>query len=129
MVAIVTALAAGRRAAEALMTATVRVTRLGADVDPLTGLGERVVVYEGRGKIQTYEPYESQRTVAGGTVTTQRYQVHVPVTAGPFEEGDLIEIVASPTMPHLVGDAFRLAGLHEKTFQTAQRLLCDERTR
>ena len=123
------ALESGRRAAEALMTAKVRITRQSGEVDELTGLAAQVTVYEGRAKVQTYEPYESERTVAGATVVTQRYQVHVPVTAGLFEVGDLIEIVESPRMPHLVGDVFRLAGLHEKSHQTAQRLLTDERSR
>ena len=118
-----------RRRAERLLKGEVRVTRLSTEVDELTGRGLRTVVYEGRGKIHTYEPYESERTSAGATVTTQRYQVHVPVDSGPYEVGDLIKIVESPTMPHLVGDEFRLAGLHEKTLQTAQRLLTDERTR
>ena len=111
------------------MLAKVEITRLSAEVDELTGEGLRSMVYAGRAKIQTYEPYESERTSAGATVTTQRYHVHVPVDSGPYEVGDLIKIVESPTMPHLVGDEFRLAGLHEKTLQTAQRLLTDERTR
>lgn len=118
-----------RRRAERLLKGEVRVTRLSTEVDELTGRGLRTVVYEGRGKIQTYEPYESERTSAGATVATQRYQVHVPVDSGPYEVGDLIKIIKSPDMPHLVGDEFRLAGLHEKTLQTAQRLLTDERTR
>ena len=123
------ALASGRAAAERLMTSTLRVTRLDpATIDRRTGEGERVTVYEGRGKVQTYEPHEADRELAGGTVVVQRYHVHVPVTAGPFENGDLVEIVDSPTMPHATGDVFRIAGLHEKSHQTAQRLLVDEIT-
>lgn len=118
-----------RALAESLMTSTLRVTRLDpATIDRRTGEGERVTVYEGRGKVQTYEPYESDRERVSGTVVVQRYHVHVPVTAGPFEVGDLVEVVASPTMPHAVGDVFRVAGLHEKSHQTAQRLLADEIT-
>lgn len=120
---------AGRAAAERLMTATVKITRLDGEPDRLTGRPGQRLIYRGRGKVQTYEPYEQERTAAGATVVTQRYQVHVPCSAGPFEVGDLIEIVNSPGMPQLEGDVFRLAGLHEKSLQTAQRLLTDERTR
>ena len=124
---ITAALREMRAHAESLMVATVRITRLG-EVDRRTGLADRITVYEGRGKVQTYEPYEADREVTGGTWVVQRYHVHVPVTAGPFENGDLVEILTSPLMPHQVGDVFRVAGLHEKTMQTAQRLLVDEIT-
>lgn len=121
------ALLAGRAAAERLMVATVRITRTDRSTrDPLTGLGTPTTVYEGRAKVQTYEPHEVGRDSAGSTQIVQRYHVHVPVDSGPFEVGDLVHILTSPLMPHAVGDRFRVAGLHEKSLQTAQRLLVDE---
>jgi len=83
-------------------------------------------VYAGRCKVTSFQPYESDREAGGATVTTQRYFVHVPVTAGPFEIGDLVTITSGANEPTTIGRKFRVAGLHEKTWQTAQRLLVDE---
>lgn len=115
-----------RRRAVKLMAAHLEITRADTSQrDPITGESRRAAIYDGPGKIQTYEPHETAHQVGGGTVVTQRYAVHVPVSAGPFEIGDLVYVVESPTMPHAVGDVFRVAGLHEETHQTAQRLLVD----
>lgn len=81
-------------------------------------------VYVGPGKIQTFEPHESQREVAGGTAVEQRYGVHIPVGEGPFHVGDFATRI-TPGKPERV---FRVAGTHEKTYQSMQRLLCDEQT-
>lgn len=90
-------------------------------VDPVTGVvsPSAVPVYSGRCKVNTYQPYEEQRDVAGQTVVSQRYSLHVPVGAGPFAVGDVVSVS---------GRRFRVGGTHAKTFQTAQRLLCDELT-
>lgn len=122
------ALAAGRREAEALMLDSCTIRRV---VDVLTDAdGNDIAVYEsvyaGRCKVQTYEPYERSPESGGRTVVVQRYSVHVPVGAGPFLPGDVITITASRFATHAVGATYRVAGLHEKTFQTAQRLLVDE---
>ena len=93
----------------------------GYDVPP-----QPATVYEGRCKVATYEPYEATPDVGGKTVVQQRYSVHVPVSAGPFEVGDVVTITASAQLPATTGRTFRVAGLHEKTWQTAQRLLVDE---
>lgn len=75
--------------------------------------------YVGRCKIQTYEPYEQAPEVGASTPVIQRYSLHVPIGAGPFEVGDVATVG---------GRVFRVGGLHGKTFQTAQRLLVDEIT-
>ena len=74
-------------------------------------------VYAGRCKVQSQQPYEITPDVGGATETVQRYMVHVPVGVGPVRIGD--RIVAR-------GRTFRVAGEHDKTFQTAQRLIVDE---
>lgn len=121
------ALLAGRRAAEHLMVDACLVERVmgeeAIDEEGRIVVG-RVTVYSGRCRVQTYEPYETARESAGATVIQQRYSVHVPVTAGPFRPGDLVTITGGSSSA--VGSLYRIAGIHEKTFQTAQRLLVDE---
>lgn len=115
----------GQLAAERLMIDRVLIERPG-DLDPVTGERSWSTVYDGRGKVQTYEPYES--TIAsqtGHTYVTQRYSVHVPVDAGQFDIGDRVTITRG-IGPVEKGIQYRVAGLHEKTFQTAQRLLVDQ---
>jgi hypothetical protein len=114
---------AGRRAAEALMVDTCTIDRITGEA---TGEDGRVTPtyadpppYAGKCKLQTYEPYEQTPEVGGSTPTVQRYSLHVPVTAGPLEVGDVATVGAR---------RFRIAGLHRKSFQTAQRLLVDEIT-
>lgn len=118
-----------RAEAESLMvdSCTIRRVTSTGDVDDD---GNPVVtgptVYAGRCKVQTYEPYEQNREVGSSSSVTQRYSIHVPVTAGPFEVGDVVTITASAEFPTTLNRTFRVEGLHEKTWQTAQRLLTDE---
>lgn len=125
------ALLEGRRLAESLMTDAVTVRRvLRVEADDLTGEDVPVYaaepVYVGRAKVQTYEPHEQTPAVAGHTTVVQRYHVHMPIAAGPFRPGDVVEVTASEHNPHLPGTVYRIAGPHEKAQQTAQRLLVDE---
>lgn len=114
--------ARGARRAESLMVELCTVVRPGPNVvDPATGVvsPSSTQVYSGRCKVNTYEPYEEQRDVSGQTVVSQRYSVHVPLSAGPFAVGDVVAVGSR---------RFRVGGTHQKSFQTAQRLLCDELT-
>lgn len=117
----------GRAAALRHMRDQVTITRPGPLAPGPTGRYEPTeqVIYQGPGKIQTYEPYEQAPEVAGHTATIQRYRLDLPVTAGPIEVGDVATVTA-PRPPHTGPRTFRVAGLHEKTAQTAQRLLVDE---
>lgn len=83
----------------------------GRDV-PLWG-----VVASGVCKLQSVETVTRDLEVAGASVTVQRLQIHVPVTAGPFRVNDRFEVM---------GRTFRVTALHGKTFQTAQRLPVEE---
>lgn len=89
-------------------------------------ISTETVRYAGKCKVQTYEPYEQTREVARTTQVIQRYSVHVPIDAGPFEVGDVVRITASAGLPSTLSRTFRIEGLLEKTWQTAQRLLVDE---
>lgn len=125
--AIAAALPELQAQAESMMTDTCRVTRLGA-AEWVTGADgiERppgpVTVYEGQCKVQTFQPYEQTPEVGGSMEVVQRYNLHLPVSAGPFQVGDLIE----RTTPGKPARHWRVGGLHEKTHQTSQRLLVDE---
>ena len=126
---IISALPEMRRVAESLMVDTLRIERVSKEgiEDGLGGITyPTVVVYEGKGKIQTYEPYEQAPTVGGASFVKQRYSAHIPWDAGEFEPGDVVKLVASRFPVSAVGRKYRVAGVHEKTLQTAQRLLVDE---
>jgi hypothetical protein len=120
--AIAAAIGPMQERAESLMTDPCMIVRPGAAAtDPDTGevTNPTTPVYDGPAKLTTYEPYEQTPDVGSSTPTLQRYSLHVPVTAGPFEVGDVATIL---------GRRFRIAGPHGKTWQTARRLLVDEIT-
>lgn len=129
----------GRLAAETLMVDTCAITRPTGPpgpVDPVTGLrtpaptttvyGPSIDPDQGRCKVQTYEPYETDRESGDHVWTQQRYNLHVPIGAPVVEVGDTVEIVTSRFNPSLVGRVYRVAGEHAKSMATARRLLIDE---
>lgn len=79
-------------------------------------------VYSGACAITGDRPYEQARETGGATTTVQRYLLKVPATAGPFDEGVVVEITESRFQPHLVGNVYRIAGRDERTAQTSQRM-------
>jgi hypothetical protein len=127
-------LAEGRAAAEAIMLDACTITRVTGEpgpIDPETGLrspAPTATVYSGKCKVQTYEPHESARASGDHVYTEQRYHLHLPIGAGPIEVDDEALITAASADSELVGKTYRIAGLHSKTFATAQRLLVDEIT-
>jgi hypothetical protein len=140
-VTVLTALAAGRAAAEAIMLDACVITRpTGAPgtVDRVTGerdpapvetvypLPDAEAPADGRCKVQTFEPYESNRDSGGHVYTEQRYSLHIPVSVTGIRVGDRVQITAAVSDPQLVGRTYRIAGLHHKTYATAQRLPMEE---
>jgi hypothetical protein len=81
--------------------------------------GPAVEPHKGKCKVQANQLTDMSPEVGGATLTVQRYRVDIPVSAGPIEVGDLIETR---------GRQFRVTGLHDKTWQTAQRLPVEEVT-
>ena len=109
--------ARGQKAAEALMVDHVDVSRVQRVRDPETYVESvvEVAVWSGPCKVQTYEPDAIDRVSAGRPVVSQEDRLHVPVTAGPFEIGDIARVTG-------LERPCRIDGLLGKTFQTAQRL-------
>lgn len=111
------ALRSGQRLAQSLMVDRVVVSRVVRVRDPITYVesDSEVEVWSGPCKVQTYEPDAIDATSGGRPVSLQEDRLHVPVSAGPFEIGD-IAWVQGYERP------YRIDGLISKTFQTAQRL-------
>lgn len=117
-----------RREAEALMTSEWLVERLAEDA-PLVGFTPtptRTTVYEGRGKLQSYEGNESRRGLSDASVTVQRLAIHFPVGAFEPMPGDVATCTASSN-PALVGRVFRVSQWWPlKEHATAYRVAVDE---
>lgn len=73
------------------------------------------LVYEGRCKVQSYESYEVTPSAGEHRFTQQRYQIHLPVTAGPFDVNDVITVDGYQY-------AFDVSNDFAKTYATATRL-------
>ena len=133
----------GQVLAESLMTERIIIDRpeTSTDVDDdgrpvITG----PVIYDGIGKIRTFRPYEQSPDVAGAAdVTVQRTDWHIPADSrmealidsgrvttwqGPVQAGDRARRVTDGKPVKTV----RIAGEHEMTHQTAQRLAVDDIT-
>lgn len=114
-----------------LMTTQVTIRRItGVTTDPLTGVDVPTaeVVYEGRGKLQTFEGYEREAESAGQSVTVQRMSLHLPVGAYRPAVGD-VAVVTGSTDELLVGREFRLVQVAPfKEHATAYRIFVEEVT-
>lgn len=120
-----------RRRADRLMVSDLRVIRYHGKPYTVPGslrpVRDSTVVYEGRGKIQSYEAHEQSVTVAGASVTVVRTRVDFPVSGG-YEPrpGDMVEVLANPDDPKLEGRTFRLASDSPyKSATTAYRVFAD----
>lgn len=124
------ALHAGRAAAERLMRATVRVERevgqIVYDPDGTNPRRETLLIYEGRGKVQSYEGHEQPVVTAGQSIAMLRTRVDVPVGSGPFIPGDRVKVLANPDDPMLETVELRIAALAPfKSMATAYRVFAD----
>ena len=116
----------GRRMAESLMVDRWRVYKLDMDdVDPLTGEAVRVIVYEGKAKLTSYEGYEQTPEVIGHTSTVQRMSLHLPV--GPYRpQVGHVAVCVESLDPNLIGTQYRMTqDAPFKTFATAYRVFVD----
>ena len=122
--------AAGRRAAESLMTTQVTVTRPGPLVEQPDGTvaPSQTTVYTGKAKLQSYEGYESNPEAGGHVFTEQRMSLHFPVGSFAMQVGDEAVITGS-TDPLLIERRFRLVQVAPfKEHATAYRTFVEEVT-
>ena len=120
--------ARGRRAAEALMTDLVRVSRASGRpvTDPVTGVVSTpsVEVYEGIGRVQGRAT--EAKTVDGVQVyVLSDLTVQLPVSVEPVVD-DEVRVVESLTEPHLVGRTFRVKSAPRKSHATMTRCEAEE---
>lgn len=111
-----------REQAESRMTATCTVDRPDGTPDPVTGVTPADRVYDGRCRVQTWEPHESETDAGARRRTSQRYSVHVPVGSFAPRRDDIVIVTVSADDPHLVGRRYRVAALLHKEAATAYRL-------
>lgn len=120
----------GRKEAERLMVDTVTITRVTTsdtvDEDTLQYEETVDVIYSGKAKVQTYEPFEQNPEAGGHSFTVQRYRIHVPAETEDIRVDDTVTVTASELDVSLVGKSYRVAALLHKSFATAQRLFVDE---
>lgn len=112
--------------AEERMTDTWNIYLLDKETaDPLTGLPEKVLLYSGKGRLQSFEGYERNPEIIGHTSTVQRMSLHLPIGDYRPQEGHLAVCVSSFD-PNLVGNEYRMVqDAPFKTIGTAYRVFVD----
>ena len=125
------AVAAGRRAAEALMTDACQISRVtGTTTNPDTGVvtTTTATVYAGKCRLQQRAGTALRAEVGEASVLLTRLELHVPWgTAGVAAEQHVTVTAAAD--PALVGAKFTVRGpLTAKSYATAQRWELEEVT-
>lgn len=115
-----------REAAESMMTDTWTVYRTGAEVlNETTGNYEPVTttVYDGPGKLQSFESYEQTPEAGGHQFTQMRPTLHLPVneSSANVRPDDVAVCTASTMDADLVGTEVTVNGVQSKTYMTARR--------
>jgi hypothetical protein len=114
------------------MTDTVAITYATGDttIDETTGSETPAYTtrFTSKCKIQTRALQARQEEVGGRTATTVTVELHLPVTAGAVEVGDVAEITAVGALSdvQLLGRKFRVIAPVAKSFATARRLDVEE---
>jgi hypothetical protein len=80
------------------------------------------LVYDGRCKVQTWQPFEQTPEAGAHSYTVQRYSVHIPVGAYHPHIGDVVTIGTCTLDPGLPGRVLRVVALLHKTYASAYRL-------
>lgn len=124
-------LAAGRRAAEALMVDECVIRRrTGETTDDESGVvtPTYTTVYAGRCRVQQPSATAQERESGEAALLMLRFELQVPMSVIGVAADDEVEITASVHDPDLVGRQFVVRGLAHKTHATARRMQVEERT-
>lgn len=126
---MVTALTAGRAAAEALMVATCTISRGAGDPVWDGGAGTYTpappeVIYAGRCRVKAGARVVRDAEAGELTVGVGVLELHLPITAesGLVRRGDVARIDVNPTDPALVGRELVVQAPHAATTKTARKL-------
>lgn len=133
-----TALAAGRRAAEALMTDAATVYRPGSEVfDRTTGQvvagPPEVVFYTGPARVRVAQLADSDVQAGEQEVVLRQYRVTIPFatplpsTGERPRPGDVVDVTASPDT-RLVGMRLWVTGVQYSATATAWRIIAEDRS-
>jgi hypothetical protein len=120
----------GRRAAEALMVDTCRITNVTGTVDNPDGSVTKTTetIYEGKCRLQTFDPYERTPQSTEVELTIRRDVLQLPMSATGISTGHKVEYLTSALDPDLPGRTFRITGPARKTHQTMRRMYVEEDT-
>nr|WP_273544751.1 DUF6093 family protein [Arthrobacter jiangjiafuii] len=123
-------MAAGRVAAESLMTDTCIIDRPGEPTTDPDGVvsPSYTPVYIGRCKVQQTLAQSSSPEAGGAVFTVQGARLDIPVGMGTVATGDRVRMVTAMSNPDLVGNVYRIVEIFEKSWQTAQRVRVEELT-
>lgn len=83
---------------------------------------ERAEGNPGRCKVQQTISQASNPVAGGHLFTIQDARLDFPVSAGPFQVGDVVTMTSSLKSPHMVGNIYTVDEIYEKSYLTAQRL-------
>lgn len=115
----------GRRHAEAQMISACIIRRItGRVLNESTGQYEDtwLTVYTGKCEFKFNHGSFEDIDAASQQMTQQRPILKVPVNGtANVEVGDVVELTAHPLDAGMVGQTFRIGGLHSKTFATSRR--------
>ena len=127
-------LAAGRAAAEAIMTDTCRVRRAGTPTtDPTTGVVTPTWTYpyatastDGPCRVQESTGSTDQQVGSVASADLAGVMVSLPITATGIVPGDQVVIVTAAHDDALPGRVFTVVRVLSKSHATARRLWCEE---
>ena len=110
------------------MTDTVEVYDVTQEWNESTGLFEdtETRVYQGPGKVQTFESYEQTPIAGAHQFTVMRPHVHLPADTAGVRVNHRVRVVASALSPTLSGSEYRIAGVSDKSHATALRFPVEE---
>lgn len=125
-----TVIAAGRRAAEALMVAACSIVRDGeTTLDPVTleyvdadGIPDPPI-YVGRCRLKFGMSRVSKRDTEGQVLAAQQLLLYLPVDgSGDVRVDDQVVITDGGPDPSMTGRSFRVTGLFSQTYATSRRM-------
>ena len=119
-------LAAGRAAADLIMTASCRITRAGEPVwNPVTMQNDTstITVYSGRCRVRPTGQQDRGQNAADQSFVESSHRLSLPVAESTgLSDADVVEMLSCPDDPDLVGRRFTIAFVPAYSQGTARRI-------